>query len=96
MRVFERFDDNRSWSEDERILLDQVGRLADEVIAPNAERFDREAVFPWENIEAIRALGLNAIFVPEAYGGAPMSYRVYLECMKLVSEACAATETCCK
>ena len=91
MQVFDRFDDTRSWSEEERILLDQVGRLADEVIAPNAERFDREAAFPWENIEAIRALGLNAIFVPAAYGGAPMSYRAYLECMKLTPGPCAAT-----
>ena len=26
--------------------------------------------FPWDNIEAINGLGLNAMFVPEAYGGA--------------------------
>ena len=91
MQLFDRFDDSRGWSEDERILLDQVRRLADEIVAPNAERFDREASFPWENVEAIRELGLNAIFVPDAYGGAPMSYRVYLECMKSISEACAAT-----
>ncbi len=91
MHVFERFDRSRGWSEEERILLEQVRRLADDVVAPNAERFDREAAFPWENIEAIRELGLNAIFVPAVYGGAPMSYRVYLECVRLISEACAAT-----
>ena len=91
MQLFDRLDRARGWPEEARILLDQVRRLADGTIAPNAERFDREAAFPWENIEAIRALGLNAVFVPAEYGGAPMPYRVYLECVKLISEACAAT-----
>ena len=36
-------------------------------------------------------LGLNAMFVPEAYGGAPMRYRVYLKVVQLISEACAST-----
>jgi alkylation response protein AidB-like acyl-CoA dehydrogenase len=36
-------------------------------------------------------MGMNAIFVPEAYGGAPMSYRLYLECVAILSEACAST-----
>ena len=35
--------------------------------------------------------GLNAMFVPEAYGGAPMSYAAYLECVREISKACAST-----
>ncbi len=91
MKVFEQFNRNRDWSEDERIVLDQVQRVADAVIAPNAERYDRSGDFPWDNVNALNELGLNAIFVPEDYGGAPMSYRVYLECVAIISEACAST-----
>src|SRR5690606_13936230 len=36
-------------------------------------------------------LGLNGLFVPEAYGGAPMSYRLYLAVVKILAEACAST-----
>ncbi len=43
------------------------------------------------NVEAINALGLNAVFVPEAYGGMPMSFRLYLEIVAIISEACAST-----
>jgi alkylation response protein AidB-like acyl-CoA dehydrogenase len=91
MKIFEQLDRSRAWSEDEAMVLDQVRRLANEVIAPRAEHYDRTAEFPWENVKAINELGLNAIFVPEAFGGAPMSYRLYLEVVKMISEACAST-----
>ncbi|GJD66032.1 acyl-CoA dehydrogenase family protein [Methylobacterium frigidaeris] len=91
MKIFDQLDRSRGWTEDEAIVLDQVRRLADEVIAPRAEHHDRAGTFPWDNVSAINELGLNAIFVPEAYGGAPMSFRLYLEVVKLISEACAST-----
>ena len=91
MKIFEQLARQRSWAEDEGIILDQVRRVADQVIAPNAARFDKANEFPWENLRALNRLGLNAIFVPEAYGGVPTSYALYLECVKIISEACAST-----
>jgi alkylation response protein AidB-like acyl-CoA dehydrogenase len=61
------------------------------MIAPQAGRHDHTGEFPWENVNALNELGMNAIFVPEAYGGAPMSYRLYLAVVKTIAEACAAT-----
>ena len=91
MTALARLDATRSWSEDERLVLAQVQRLADEQIAPNAARHDQDGTFPWDNIKALNELGLNGLFVPEEYGGSPMRYRVYLECVRIISEACAAT-----
>jgi acyl-CoA dehydrogenase len=91
MTVLDRLDHGRNWSEEENLVIAQVQRLADETILPNAARFDKSAKFPWENIHAINALGLNGLFVPEAYGGNPMRYRLYLECVRIISQACAAT-----
>jgi alkylation response protein AidB-like acyl-CoA dehydrogenase len=90
-KIFDQLERNRNWTGDEQLLLDQVDRVVAEVIAPNADAVDKTAEFPWENISAINAIGLNAIFVPEAYGGAPMSYRLYLAVVQRISEACAAT-----
>lgn len=73
------------------MVLDQVQRIADDVIAPNAEKFDREKAFPWPNVEAINACGLNTLFIPETYGGTGMSFRLYLEVVRIISEACAST-----
>ena len=91
MRIFEQIQRHRKWSEEERLLLESVRRLADDVIAPRAEAHDRSAEFPWDNVQAINELGLNAMFIPAEYGGAPMSFRVYLECVKAIAGACAST-----
>ena len=89
--VLARLERRRGWSEEERLVLDQVRRLARETIAPRAAALDRDGTFPWDNIRAINELGLNALFVPEAYGGAPMRYRLYLAVVQAIAAACAST-----
>jgi alkylation response protein AidB-like acyl-CoA dehydrogenase len=91
MKVLEQLERQRNWSDEDRMVLDQVQRVADAILAPSAEHYDRSGDFPFKNIEALNELGLNAIFVPEAYGGSPMSYRLYLAVVKIIAEACAAT-----
>lgn len=91
MKLFEKIARARRWSDEERQILDQVQRMVDEVIAPNAGHVDATGEFPWKSVEAINALGLNAVFVPEEYGGSPMSYALYLEIVSIISEACAST-----
>jgi alkylation response protein AidB-like acyl-CoA dehydrogenase len=91
MRVFERMDSSMAFSNEERMLIDAVRTLARDQIAPRAAAYDRSGEFPWDNVKAINALGLNAMFVPEAYGGAQMSYAAYLECVREISKACAST-----
>lgn len=91
MTILDKVLSARVWSEEERMTLDQVQRIADEVIAPNAEHVDATGEFPWKNVEAINNLGLNTIFIPEAFGGTPMSFRLYLEVVTILSEACAST-----
>ncbi len=91
MRLFEQLARQRSWPEEERIVLDQVRKVADDVIAPNAARFDETSQYPAESVNALMELGMNGIFVPAEYGGTPMSYGLYLECVKIISAACAST-----
>ena len=91
MTVFERMDASVAFSDEERMLIDAVRTLAREQIAPRAAAYDKSGEFPWDNVQAINALGLNAMFVPEAYGGAQMSYGAYLECVREISKACAST-----
>ena len=91
MNTLERLDACLSLPEEERMLLASVQALARTQIGPRAEHHDRAGEFPWDNVTAINALGLNAMFVPEAYGGAPMSYSAYLACVREISKACAST-----
>src|ERR1700722_11108722 len=89
--LFDRLDALPPLSPEERQLLDSVRALARDEIAPRAAAYDRASEFPWDNVKAINALGLNAMFVPEAYGGAGLSYAAYLACVREISAACAST-----
>ena len=91
MKVFERIDASVEFSAEERLLIEEVRKLSRDKIAPRAAAIDRSGEFPWDNVNAINLLGLNAMFIPEAYGGAQMSYAAYLECVRLISRACAST-----
>src|SRR4029077_1091657 len=91
MSVFSRLDALPPLSSEERQLLDSVRALARDEIAPRPAAYDRTSEFPWDNVRAINGLGLNAMFVPEAYGGAGLSYAAYLACVREISAACAAT-----
>jgi alkylation response protein AidB-like acyl-CoA dehydrogenase len=77
--------------DEEAMLVRTVRQLAADVIAPRAAHYDRTAEFPWDNVKALNELGLNAMYVPEAYGGQLVSYGAYLACVREISKACAAT-----
>ena len=89
--LFDRLDALPPLAAEEVQILDSVRALARDQIAPRAEHYDRSAEFPWDNVHGINALGLNAIFVPEAYGGAGLGYAAYLCCVRELSKACAST-----
>src|SRR5688572_31985804 len=73
------------------MLFESVRQLARDKIAPRAADYDRSGEFPLDNVQEISALGLNAMFIPEPYGGAQLSYAAYLECVRELSKACAST-----
>ena len=91
MTLFDRLDAQLGLPQHETQLLANVRALARAEIAPRAAGYDRTAEFPWANVEAINRLGLNAMFVPEAYGGAGLSYLAYLACVREIAGACAST-----
>ncbi|HJV87552.1 MAG TPA: acyl-CoA dehydrogenase family protein [Noviherbaspirillum sp.] len=91
MNIFERLDADIPLNEDERLLLDSVRTLAQDELMPRAEHYDKTGEFPWENVKAINNLGLNAMFIPEQYGGAQLSYTAYLACVREIAKACAST-----
>ncbi|SOY77511.1 Acyl-CoA dehydrogenase [Cupriavidus taiwanensis] len=91
MNMLDRMDARLPLSPEERMLLDSVKELCNTQIAPRAAEYDRSGAFPWENVKAINELGLNAMFIPDSYGGAQLSFISYLACVREISKACAST-----
>ena len=66
MTILDKLHQQKNWDEDESLVLDQVQRVVNEIIRPNAAKFDRTGAFPWENIEDVYVDETPAI----KYGGA--------------------------
>jgi alkylation response protein AidB-like acyl-CoA dehydrogenase len=77
--------------DDERAVVELAREVSADVLAKNAARYDREAVFPAENFDALRAAGLVSVVVPKQYGGhalTPLAYSVFL---KTLARGCPST-----
>lgn len=77
--------------DEELRLIGEVQRLCTTRIAPRAEHTDRTSEFPAENLELLNGIGLNAIFIPEQYGGTPTTFTTYLLLVERISRACPST-----
>jgi alkylation response protein AidB-like acyl-CoA dehydrogenase len=75
----------------QRALMEQITVLGRERFAPRAAQYDRDATFPFENYADLRAAGLLALCVPEAYGGGGADYRTYALFAAELGRSCGAT-----
>src|SRR5262249_48727464 len=77
--------------DEELDVLEALRSLVTGRIAPRAEAHDRDADFPWDNVEDLNSLDLNLAFLPTAHGGAELSSRCYLLLVEELSAGCAST-----
>jgi len=61
-------------SEEHQMIRDALRTFAQERLAPQAARWDREHVFPKDELKELAALGAFGVAVPEEYGGAGLDY----------------------
>lgn len=77
--------------EDKKMLLDQVGAFAREVVATKAKHHDQTGEFPAEQVKQMAEMGLMGMMVAEEFGGAGLDAVSYAMCMEEISAACAST-----
>ena len=78
-------------SEEHEALREAVRALADDKIAPRAAEVDRTFEFPWETYEALVKADLQAVHIPEAYGGAGADAMASAIVIEEVARACASS-----
>ncbi|MFC3572185.1 acyl-CoA dehydrogenase family protein [Streptomyces yaanensis] len=71
-------------------LVSRARRLAQELLAPHADRIDQEGM-PTSHIEAVKASGLLGLNAPTEYGGAAAPSTVARETAEILAGACCAT-----
>src|SRR5579863_10481707 len=78
-------------SEEHEALRESVRALADDKIAPRAAEVDRTSEFPWDVYEALVKADLQAVHIPEAYGGAGADAIATAIVIEEVARVCAAS-----
>jgi alkylation response protein AidB-like acyl-CoA dehydrogenase len=78
-------------SEEHEALRESVRALADDKIAPRAADVDRTGEFPWDVYEALVKADLQAVHIPEAYGGAGADAIAAAIVIEEVARACASS-----
>jgi len=61
-------------TEEQRMIRDMARDFATERLAPNAAEWDREHIFPSDELKEMGQLGLFGMTIPEAWGGAETDY----------------------
>ncbi len=78
-------------SEEHEALRESVRQLADDKIAPYAAEVDEKARFPQEALDALVKADLQAVHIPEAYGGAGADAIATAIVIEEVARACASS-----
>jgi alkylation response protein AidB-like acyl-CoA dehydrogenase len=76
---------------DEIASVETVRRVAREALAPAAAGIDETATFPRAQLDALAAIGVLGMNLPEAWGGPGLSAIALAACVEAVAGACAAT-----
>ena len=79
------------WNEDEAALLEQIGRFAQNVLAPRAAELDETATFAICHLPAMADLGLMGLNLPQDDGGLGLSGPALYRAVELIAGACGST-----
>jgi alkylation response protein AidB-like acyl-CoA dehydrogenase len=75
----------------QRELADLAYRLATERFAPRAEKYDREASFPYDDFNDLREAGLLALCVPTQHRGLGAGFETYCLIAEQIARGNAST-----
>jgi len=78
---------------EQQLVRDTMRAFAQEQLAPNAARWDREAHFPRTELKALGGLGALGMVVPDAWGGAGMDYVSLAVALEEIAAGDGATST---
>ena len=82
---------NLSLNDRQRDALERAQRLAITRLAPDAERLDRDEVFPTETLLEIAKMGLFGINIEPEHGGLGAGVVAYAVAVRALAAACPAT-----
>src|SRR3954464_3768436 len=72
-------------AEQDRLILDSVGRFLEREVRPHVHALEHDDVYPEEIVEGMKALGLFGATIGTDYGGLGLSATTYAKIVEIVS-----------
>lgn len=79
-----------SYSRKQEMVKKMLKQFAETEIAPNCERLDETAEYPYETMSKLAKLGVMGMPFPKEYGGAGLDYVTYVMAIEELSKVCAS------
>mmetsp|Transcript_8353 Transcript_8353/g.9613 ORF Transcript_8353/g.9613 Transcript_8353/m.9613 type:complete len:443 (-) Transcript_8353:789-2117(-) len=76
--------------EEHQMIHEMCRKFADEELAPNAGKWDKEHAFPTDAVSQLAELGLMGLNVSSDYGGSELDALAYAIAMEEISRGCAS------
>src|SRR5438270_4928516 len=70
---------------DKQMVIAEVRRFVDREVIPVAHDLEKNDIYPIELIEKLKALGIFASTIPEAYGGLGFDFGTYVQIVEELS-----------
>ena len=80
-------------TEEQATIRDMARRFAEDKLAPNAARWDRDHAFPAEALKEMGGLGFMGMTVPSEWDGAETDYVAYAMAVIEIAAGCGAVST---
>ncbi len=81
------------YTEEQRAIRDMARDFAQNELAPNAAKWDKESKLPDAIVDQMGALGLLGMVVPEEWGGSYTDYVAYALAVEEIAAGCASCST---
>ena len=80
-------------TEEQRMIRDMAREFAQNELAPNAAKWEKEGWIPDATVKQLGELGLLGMVVPEEWGGTYSDYIAYALAIEEIAAGCASTAT---
>lgn len=82
------------WETGTPAILRKTQEIARDVLAPQADRIDRDAVWPASGLAALLSEGFGGLVVPRQYGGKGHGLQTLARVCEILGKDCASTSIC--
>lgn len=78
-------------NEEQRLIINTVREISQEVLKPRAVKIDETGEFPWDTVKLFAENGILIALLPKKYGGIEVGHLTFAMILEEISKVCAAS-----